>query len=197
MTRLGLCAAALVTVVSTLSLGGCLNFYDQETRDDYSTRLNGYNTLGQAELLRGDMGNIRGFSSNVVELRTRVPSGGTSATVQLDAVNTRDQWWVMTQLSITGGFNHPGLQPGAHLVFESGSSVRSTTTGTTALRVSVLGCSGPRRPNYTYDRTARRVEVDIEQGATWDTRRMRFTATFDGPSSQTQTVTGSFEYEPR
>lgn len=196
MTRLGLCAAALATVISSLSLGGCL-YFPEETQDDYSTRLNGYNTLGQAELLRGDMGNIRGFTSNTVELRTRVPSGGSSATVQLDAVNTREEWWVMTPLSITGGFNHPSLQPGAHLVFESGSSVRGTVTGSPTLRVAVLGCSGPRRPNYTYDRTARRVEVDVEQGSSWDTRRMRFTATFDGPSSQTQTVTGSFEYEPR
>jgi hypothetical protein len=62
--------------------------------------------------------------------------------------------------------------------------------------VRVLGCSGPSRGNFTYDRNADTVTIDVMPGSAPDTRRMVFKATYTNGAA-TQQVQGSFEYEPR
>jgi len=180
-------------LAASLALGGCFQFYEERSGSSSTPRTSTtpsgyYNMVGEADLLQGAMGNVTSFTHASPEMR--ITGSSTSATVRLDASNTTTRWWVMTNLTITGGLGHAALQPGAHLVFtRSAPSVGG-------LRVSVLGCSGPMRPNYTYDRTADTVTVDVMPGSAPDTRRMVFKATYANGAA-TQQVQGSFEYEPR
>jgi len=168
-------------LAASLALGGCFQFYEERSGSSSTPRTSTtpsgyYNMVGEADLLQGAMGNVTSFTHASPEMR--ITGSSTSATVRLDASNTTTRWWVMA------------LQPGAHLVFtRSAPSVGG-------LRVSVLGCSGPMRPNYTYDRTADTVTVDVMPGSAPDTRRMVFKATYANGAA-TQQVQGSFEYEPR
>lgn len=191
-----LISAALIASMS-LSLGGCflMTLERSGTRSDSGTPAPTYNSstsssteVGQAEMLQGNLGNITSFSSDAPELSIRRSTG--SAYVRIDALNASARWWAMTALTVTGGLTHASLQPGAHLSFTPSS------TSTNGLRVSVLGCSGPARNNYTYDHPADRVDVDVMDGSEPDTHRMVFTAYFRNGSAM-QTVQGSFEYEPR
>jgi hypothetical protein len=180
-------------LTASLALGGCFQFVEEgsgssSTRGTNSTPTGYYNMVGEAELLQGAMGNVPSFTHASPELR--ITGSTTNATVRLDAVNTSARWWVMTNLTVTGGLGHAALQPGAHLVFTR----TSPTVG--GLRVRVLGCSGPSRGNFTYDRNADTVTIDVMPGSAPDTRRMVFKATYTNGAA-TQQVQGSFEYEPR
>lgn len=147
-------------------------------------------TVGTADQFAGDLGTVTNFAVPGAELR--VTQSSTYASARIDAENPRARWWAMTSLTITGGLNHPSLQPGTRLRFTNGGAPAESN----GLRVSVLGCSGPRRDNFTYDSTATNVEVEVEPGPTPDTRRLVFDAEFAGPSGP-QTVRGSFVYDPR
>ncbi len=185
-------SAAFVSAAS-LAVGGCLYFppsSSDRSRDTYSpsSASGSFTQVGQAEMLQGSLGNIASFSAASPELR--ISASATSATVRIDALNASERWWAMNNLTISGGLNHAALRQGAHLTF-SGSSASAS-----GLRVSVLGCSGPSRNNYTYDHSAQTVTVDVLPGSDAAHNRMVFTAVFvNGP--QTQQVQGSFEYEPR
>lgn len=191
--------AVSIMLVGAYALGGCFQFNDRSGYGGTTTRSSPtgttspssglvYNDVGEAELLQGAMGNVTSFSHTSPELR--ITGSRTSTTVRLDASNAGGRWWVMTNLTVTGGLNHAALQPGAHLVFSR------TTPAINGLRVSALGCSGPMRPNYTYDRTADTVTVDVMPGSAPDTRRIVFKAVYTNGSA-TQQVQGAFEYEPR
>jgi hypothetical protein len=196
MTRIAF--AVPFTLAAALALGGCFQFATERSGaggSSTSTRTPStpsassyYNEVGEADVLQGAMGNVASFSQQSPEMR--ITGSRTSATVRIDAADTTARWWVMTNVTVTGGLNHTALQPGAHLVF---TRTAPTVNG---LRVSVLGCSGPMRPNYTYDRTADTVTVDVLPGSAPDTRRMVFKAVYANGTA-TQQVQGSFEYEPR
>lgn len=178
-------------LAASLALGGCFQFVEERSGASSRTSTGPssyYNMVGEADLLQGAMGSVTSFTHQSPELR--ISGSSTSAAVRLDAVNTSARWWVMTNLTVTGGLDHAALAPGAHLVF---SRTSPTVNG---LRVSALGCSGPTRGNYTYDRTADTVTVDVMPGSAPDTRRMVFKATYAN-GSEMQQVQGSFEYEPR
>ncbi len=145
--------------------------------------------VGSAERFAGDLGTVTGFAVPGAEMR--VTQSGSTASVRIDAENTSARWWAMTVLTIGGGLNHPSLQPGTQLRFQRGRSAAAS-----GLSVSVLGCSGPRRDNFTYDANAESVEVNVEEGPTPDTRRIVFDAEFNGPRGPQQ-VHGSFVYDPR
>ncbi|HEY4223980.1 MAG TPA: glycerate kinase [Myxococcota bacterium] len=85
------------------------------------------------------------------------------------------------------------LVPGARFVFGPSGRVPDAD-GTSALYVTALGCSGPRRNDYTFDHPAEQVTVAVSAGPTADTRRMDFDAQFAGPSGE-QHVTGSFVFD--
>jgi len=193
--------STLVVVSGALALGGC--YYGSgglggEPEADGTTasapRASGGSTgsnvtVGAADQFAGDLGTVTGFAVPGAELRvTQSPS---TASVRIDAENTRARWWAMTVLTIQGGLNHPSLQPGTQLRFQGGRS--GSTNG---LTISVLGCSGPRRDNFTYDGNATAVEVNVEEGPSPDTRRLVFDADFNTPQGP-QRVHGSFVYDPR
>ncbi|MFO0603286.1 MAG: hypothetical protein U0324_08940 [Polyangiales bacterium] len=193
MTRLVL--AAPFTLAAALALGGCFQFANERSgaeggssSSSTPTASGYYNAVGEADMLQGAMGNVTSFTQQSPEMR--ITGSRTSATVRIDAADTTARWWVMTNLTITGGLDHASLLPGAHLVFTR------TAPSVNGLRVSALGCSGPSRPNYTYDHTADAVTVDVLPGSAPDTRRMVFKAVYTH-GSVTQQVQGSFEYEPR
>jgi hypothetical protein len=175
------------------ALGGC--FYVPSERS--SARATGAAApasataqVGQAEVFQGTLGEIGSFSSEAAELR--ITASGSYATVRIDAVNAAARWWAMNNLTISGGLDHAALRPGAHLTF----SRAGAAPGATGLRVTALGCSGPSRNVYTYDRNADSVDVDVMPGSEEGRNRMVFTARFDHGGA-TQTVQGSFEYDPR
>ncbi len=189
-----LALSAVVVSVFSLAAGGCLYFPNESDRSGSST----YGTssdysgtvtqVGEAEMFQGSLGNVTAFNAASPELR--ISSGTTYATVRIDAVNTSQRWWAMNNLTISGGLNHSALRVGAHLTFTPSAPSNA------GLRVSVLGCSGPSRNNYTYDRTAQSVTVDVLPGGEEGRNRMVFTAVFVN-GAERQQVQGSFEYEPR
>ncbi|MBI5512595.1 MAG: hypothetical protein HY909_02440 [Deltaproteobacteria bacterium] len=205
MKALRMLCRALPLVAGAFAYGGCyLPPPDQDRDRDEAPRASARTArptglwdpqalVSGAESLRGDLGNIRAFASEDVELRV-APGSGTRpiAQVQLDAVNESQRWWVMTRMTLTGGLSHPSLQPGATLTFTRGSP-----TAPGALGVNVLGCSGPRRNNYTFDRSADRVDMRVLPGSTPDAVRVEFTATWNAATQPPQVVRGVFEYDPQ
>lgn len=143
---------------------------------------------GLGELLEGSMGNVRTFAGRAPDLQIAESSGSDS--VRLDAEDTTARWWAMTAITLRGGLRHPDLRPGAVLQFSNVSGAR----GTTGLNVTVLGCSGPRRNQYTYDRNAENVTVWVHQGSRPELYRLEFVAQFP-TSGNPHAVRGAFEYE--
>lgn len=198
MTRV--VVSSMVVVTAAVALGGCYEFARERSEEERAaterqprmpTGSLVYNDRGEAEVLQGGMGSVTGFAQQFPEMH--IVGSRTSTTVRIDAEDTSARWWVMTSLTVLGGLDHAALQPGARLVFSrTGSSVEG-------LRVSVLGCSGPRRPHYTYDRYADTVTVHVLPGSFPSTRRMVFTAVFPSstPGGPSQRVQGAFEYELR
>lgn len=185
-------SAAIISAFS-LAAGGCLYYPNESDRSGSSTYGSSstsgtFTQVGEAEMLQGSLSNVTAFSASSPELR--ISSSASFATVRIDALNSGARWWAMNRLSITGGLGHRALRVGAHLTFTP------TSTSNAGLRVSVLGCSGPARDNYTYDRTAQSVTVDVLPGSEEGCNRMVFTAVFVN-GSERQQVQGSFEYEPR
>ncbi len=196
--KLALCAS--LVAAASLALGGCF-YFPSERSSARSTGSTGSteappvptsttSQVGQAEVFQGALGEIGSFTSQAAELR--ITAGERYASVRIDAVNLADRWWAMNNLTISGGLDHAALQPGAHLTFSSAGAA----PGAAGLRVTALGCSGPSRNVYTYDRNADSVDVDVMPGSEEGRNRMVFTAHFDHGGAM-QTVQGSFEYDPR
>ena len=143
-----------------------------------------------AAQLSGNLGDVTSFDGSDAIVAAR--SESSTSVVRIDAENTAARWWAMTQFVIGGTLRHPALVPGARLVFD-GSGACSLPAGMAPLTVHTIGCSGPRMGSATYDHPADQVTLAVSAGPTADTRRMEFTATFVGAS--TQQVTGSFVYE--
>ncbi|MDO9018168.1 MAG: hypothetical protein Q8S73_23245 [Deltaproteobacteria bacterium] len=208
MTHTRWIVGTLLVTLGAMGMGGC--YYDFSDEDDDarpSATAPGYGGgsssssssatrwSGRADTFRGDLGTVEGFDGTQATL-----SGtdyATSSSVRIDAENTEARWWAMTQLSISGSLRHPSLVPGAHLVFNRRDRTTTrTATGAAPLFMSVLGCSGPRLNQFTYDQGAEEVTVDVSAGPTEDTRRLSFDAKFNGPTGE-QHVTGSFLFEPQ
>lgn len=135
--------------------------------------------------LTGDLGQVRGFSSDAVEVRVEGVSGNT---VQLDAVNDAAHWWVMARFNFSQPLSSAQWAPGTLRTF---SGNRPSTDG---MSVSTIGCSGPTRGRYTYDSSPDTVTVHVQEGSTPDARLVTFAAYWNAGG---HTVTGSFEYLPR
>lgn len=206
MTHTRWIVGTLLVTLGAVGMGGC--YYDfSDDRDDRPPSAGSFNSgpaptlnttrwTGRATDFRGDMGTVRGFGGAEATI-TGSDYGDASSSVRIDAENTSARWWAMTQFSVSGSLSHPSLVPGAHLVFNARTRAAARpTAGATPLFMSVLGCSGPRLNNYTYDRNADEVTVDVSAGPTEDTRVLAFDAEFAGPSGP-QHVTGSFVYETR
>ncbi|MDB4932480.1 MAG: hypothetical protein JWM10_4964 [Myxococcaceae bacterium] len=200
MTSTRWIVGTLLVALGAVGMGGCYYDFDDD-RDDtpppssYGSTApsNATRWTAQADTFRGDLGNVQGFGGMTATVAGS-DYGTTSSSVRIDAENPAARWWAMTQLSVSGSLHHRALVPGAHLVFGSGSRTDRITDGAAGLYVSALGCSGPRLNQYTYDRGAEEVVVDVSAGPTADTRRFTFDAKFAGPNGE-QHVTGSFVFD--
>jgi hypothetical protein len=146
---------------------------------------------GEAEMFRGDLGNVRSFAAAGATVEGT--DGATSTSVRLDAESPSAGWWAMTQLRVAGTLRHPMIRPGARLVFD-GSTPTAGSAG--SLAVTAIGCSGPRRNNTLFDRPAEQVTMNVSAGPVAGTQRIDFTATFAGAAGP-QLVAGAFVYDPR
>lgn len=128
----------------------------------------------------GDMGDIRGYSSDAVA--SNASYYGSSSSVRLDSVG--DDWWVMSYLSISG----------LDLVNSAPGTYRSDAYGTSGLYLSVTGCSGPTYGDYTYDGGSQSAEVTITDNGD-GSRNLTFVATFENyTTGERQLGSGSFTY---
>lgn len=188
-----MCAAGFA-VLSAWASAGC---YVGDRWNDDSSRVDlvpptdpttASTVVGQGGAFVGSLGQFDDFVTGETEMRiTTSRSGSTvNSSVRLDAVDAAERRWVMTQLTVSGGLLNPTFTPGMTATFSSASAA--------AVGVRVLGCSGPARGDYTYDHTADRVTVRVEEGPRENSRRMVFDATFSGPSGP-QTLRGSFVYD--
>lgn len=129
----------------------------------------------------GSMGDIRSYEA--AASRHSGNAYGRYTQVRLDSEGSG--FWVMSSITISG-VDLAELEPGVVYatptsgVYEEGEP-----------EVSVLGCSGPSYGNYTYDQTADRTEIEVEDlgdGA----RRVFFRAWFESDGSE-QLTEGSFD----
>lgn len=206
MTHTRWIVGTLLVALGAVGMGGCYYDFEEEgEEDDRAPPARGsyggapapsaVRWTGRADTFRGDLGTVEGFVGSEATVAGS-DYGTTSSSVRIDAENTRARWWAMTLLSITGSLRHPALVPGAHFVFTGRSRPSAQTVAGEAppLFMTVLGCSGPRRDQFTYDQGAQEVTVDVSAGPSEDTRRLAFDAKFAGPQGE-QHVTGSFVFE--
>lgn len=175
---------ALALLVTGAMMGGCWDFgfgggyYDDGYYDgSYSSSNlevdNGYQA--------GEMGDIRDYGSEASRHSGYAYEGYTH--VRLDSEGSG--WWVMSSIDISG-VDLADLEPGVVYatptsgVYEDGEP-----------QVNVVGCSGPSYGNYTFDTSAQRTEIEVEdlgQGA----RRVFFRAWFVRGGEE-QLTEGSFD----
>lgn len=146
-------------------------------------------TEANAERFEGSLGSVRSFSHTDGSLRLVRSAATLSA--RTDAEDRTAGYWVMTQVQLQGSLTTGSLVPGRHLHFPPSPEARY------GFSLSVVGCAGPRRDNFTYDQPAREVDVDVAEGDEPGTQRILYTAVFDGPGGERQEVRGSFSYEVR
>ncbi len=163
-------AVALVLAVGGLS--GCTFGYDGYDSDTASsTGFDSYPNYDYGDyserqfrvtnaMMRGDLGS-RVTSGEPDE----VSAWGYTDFTQIE-LHQLDGQWFMNGLEINGDIN--ALEPGQHLEFDNSVDdygYRGTSATSQNLRVGVLGCSGPQRDDFEYDRHADRVVVDVLPGA--------------------------------
>lgn len=143
----------------------------------------GAGAAGQpVQRMEGDMGEVRGFVAEPLEIQID------GASVRIDAVSTVPAWWVMTRLTFT-----PAVTDSQWLGATVDSALDGSASQPTSLRVSAIGCSGPTRGHYTFDAAPQHIVVHVEPGATASTRHVTFTEYYDSTAGASA-VTGSFEY---
>ena len=191
-----LLASLLAVPVASVALGGCYYGFDSSSSGRAATPPSSVSTpsttwTAQTAQYAGDMGSVRGFGS--VPGVVQGTDGGSTSVVRIDAEDTSARWWAMTRLTVEGTLSHPMLVPGAHLVFTpSGGAM--TSAGVVPLFVHAIGCSGPRRDDYTFDQPASQITVDVDAGPDATSRTITFMATFAPAGGTPQHVTGSFVY---
>lgn len=181
-----------LAALASFALGGCLysSSYASEGAYSGSSYEDTPTVRGRGQLLQGDLGEYQGMQTAAPELVLRQRSA-TYATVRLDHDDVRANAWMMTELTIEGGLSHPALRPGAHLTFDA----NHRSAEAPGLDVSVLGCSGPERDRFTYDRRADTTDVDVFAGD--DGKYLLvFTGRFTHDGAQ-QVVRGAFQFAPQ
>lgn len=176
----------LVLLCTAILLGGCwrLPFFS-------SSRSGGggdtYVPSGSESLVlsngnqAGDMGLILAFDGAASRHTGYYDSYG--ANLRIDS---EDGVWVMSSIHVTGDLAGAAFAPGTRRTYTS-----STYGGSD--NVSVTGCSGPTYGNYTYDRSADEVTVEIEDLGGGN-RRMHFETIYTLDSGARQITTGSVDY---
>lgn len=135
----------------------------------------------------GDMGYIEGYSASTFQEQGYVSSGYTN--VRLDSQGA--DWWVMTSITISGA-SLDELEPDVVYATEtSGVYDGETEDGPS---VNIVGCSGPELGNYTYDTSAQRTELEVQDLGD-GSRRVFYRAWFvPSGGGDLQLAEGSFDY---
>ncbi len=136
--------------------------------------------------VEGDMGLITGFAGDATSYQAAVSD--TYAWVRMDTVNVTEAWWVMTSLSFNGGFNRQLLVPGARFV-----EPQNGIGGDPSQSITLIGCSGPREGEFTYDGGPEHMEVQVASGTTAGALRFLVTAVFRNSAGAYQTTRAMFE----
>jgi hypothetical protein len=148
--------------------------------------------------LSGDMGSVSGFDGHIYRSTAYGFEGGegyaATATVQINSGDAAAPWAVMSLMNIQGGLDHPEIAPGAVLRYRN-----SYPEDSTALFITLLGCSGDAEGSWTFDQYADEVEVHVEEGATEGALRLDFRARFTRMDYTTgesalQYIDGSLSY---
>lgn len=139
----------------------------------------------------GDMGEIEGYAAATFEQEGYV--SGDFAHVRLDSQGA--DWWVMTSIDISG-VDLDTLEP--DVVYSSATPISGVYDPETEPRaaepsVNVVGCSGPSYGNYTYDTSADRTEIEVQDLGD-GSRRVFFRAWFTPSGGGEQLAEGSFDY---
>jgi hypothetical protein len=175
----------------------CEETYDESGSDTVDAYDTGDYTSQSVQVtnstLSGDMGEVQGFSDE-----SPMNSGYSYdgyASVEIHATGTNGTDAAMAIVEISGGLDHPNLQPGAHFHFDAGDYAYGSYDQ--PLSMDVVGCSGPAEGNWVFDTLADGVDVDVSQGNQTGNIAIDFTATFtaydDMGDTHLQEVVGSFE----
>lgn len=181
-----------VAVACVSMLGGCRLFpsWGSRSGSGYSSSGTGSTTsdlIVENGHQSGDMGDIEGYSASTFQEQGYTSDGYTN--VRLDSEG--DGWWVMASITITNG-DLDSLEP--DVVYATATSGVYDGESEDGPSVNVLGCSGPTFGNYTYDTTAQRSELEVQDLGD-GTRRVFYRAWFQ-PSTggELQLAEGSFDY---
>jgi hypothetical protein len=133
----------------------------------------------------GAMGEVEEYSATTFQEQGYVSDD--YAHVRLDSQGS--SWWVMSSIDISG-VDLDALEPDVVYL----SAPRGTVLAENVPNISVVGCSGPSFGNYTYDATATRAEIEVQDlgdGA----RRVFFRAWFSPRGGRSEQLTeGHFDY---
>jgi hypothetical protein len=181
-------------MVACLSmLGGCRFFPSFGSRSSYGSGGGGGVGSTTSDLIvenghqSGDMGDIEGYSASTFQEQGYTSDGYTQ--VRLDSQG--EGWWVMASITISGA-DLDELEPDIVYATEtSGVYDGETDEGPS---VNLVGCSGPTFGNYTYDTSAQRTELEVQDLGD-GSRRVFYRAWF-APSDggDLQLAEGSFDY---
>lgn len=179
----------LLLVTTALTLGGCwrLPFFSSgswsgsDGTDSYYPSRTSNLTLSNGNQA-GDMGYIVAFGGDATRHEGYYDSYG--ANLRIDSEGSG--WWTMSSIHVTGDLAGEAFAPGTRRTYTSGT-YRSDDN------VSVTGCSGPSFGNYTYDRSAESVTVEIEDLG-GGVRRMHFETVYLLDSGARQLTVGSVDY---
>lgn len=178
--------ATLLLLSTAIFLGGCWRFPFFSSRggtgggDTYVP--SGSSTLALSNGNQaGDMGLVLAFDGEASRHTGYYDTYG--ANLRLD---TEGREWVMSSIHVTGDLAGAAFAPGTRRTYTSG-------TYDSANNVSVTGCSGPSYGDYTYDRSADEVTIEIEDLGS-GSRRMHFETIYTTDSGARQVTTGSVDY---
>ena len=180
--------ATLLLLSTAIFLGGCWRFpFFGSSRSGGGGGDDTYVPSGSETLTlsngnqAGDMGLILAFDGEASRHTGYYDTYG--ANLRLDSEGSA---WVMSSIHVTGDLAGAAFAPGTRRTYTS-----STYDGES--NVSVTGCSGPTYGNYTYDRGADEVTVEIEDLGGGN-RRMIFETIYTNDSGVRQVTTGSVDY---
>jgi len=195
MTRTTGIFSILISAAATLS--GCTfdfdrGYWEEDVR--YAEPV-GYDASGTLEVeavdLRGDLGTVRGFSGGIWLDEGDGWDGYSQVQIQSQSAGA---WAVFVQVEVDAGF--AALEPGQRYRFEGWGD--GGYAG--APHVRVMGCSGPRPDDWSYDQYADSVDVVVQDSTRPGWIQVEVVAHFEswdevGSGTTTQDMHTTFEVQ--
>ena len=118
--------------------------------------------------LEGDMGDVDGFVGTAYQIER----SGNNITIHTGDRGGAEYGWVMVRLQIRGlnNMTDERLAPGTMHTINGGSPEGDIR--------DVVGCSGPRHGNFTFDQHPPDVEVVVTEGPNDESREVEFVLEF-------------------